>query len=77
MKLSNSTLLILTGAAFGALAGLLLAPEEGSKTRKKLMKQAKKYKKIVEEKATEYKDKASDMKDNIEGAASDLQKRFS
>lgn len=77
MKLSNSTLLILTGAALGALAGLLLAPEEGSKTRKKLMKQAKKYKKIVEEKASEYKDKATDLKDNIEGAAGDLQKRFS
>ncbi len=76
MKLSNATLLLLTGAAIGAIAGLLLAPEEGEKTRKKWLKKAKKYKKNVEDKASEYKGKASDLKDNIEGAANDLKKRF-
>jgi len=76
MKLSNATLLLLTGVAIGALAGLLLAPEEGAKTRNKWMKKAKKYKKTFEDKASEYKDKAADLKDNIEGAAKDLKKRF-
>ena len=77
MKLSNSAFLLLTGAAIGALAGLLLAPDEGARTRKKWMKKAKKYKKTVEDKASEFKDKAVDLKENIEGAASDLKKRFS
>ena len=76
MKFSKATFLLLSGVAIGALAGLLLAPEEGAKTRKKWMKKAKKYKKTVEDKASEYKDKVVDLKENIEGAASDLKKRF-
>ena len=76
MKFSKATILLLSGVAIGALAGLLLAPEEGAKTRKKWIKKAKKYKKTVEDKASEYKEKATDLKDNIEGAASDLKKRF-
>ncbi|MBA2250434.1 MAG: YtxH domain-containing protein [Chitinophagaceae bacterium] len=77
MKLSSATLLLLTGVTLGAVAGLLLAPDEGSKTRKKLMKKAMKYKKTMEDKATEYSEKASDFKDNLEGAAKDVKKRFS
>jgi gas vesicle protein len=76
MKLSKATFLLLTGVAIGALAGLLLAPEEGARTRKKWMKKAKKYKKTIEDKASEYKGKAADIKDNIEGAANDIKKRF-
>jgi len=77
MKIKNATILLMTGIAIGAIAGLLMAPDEGSKTRKKWMKKAKKYKKDVEGKAAEYKDKAVDLKENIEGAANDLKKRFS
>ncbi|MEO6329037.1 MAG: YtxH domain-containing protein [Ginsengibacter sp.] len=77
MKLSNAALLLLTGVTIGAIAGLLLAPEEGEETRKKLMKKAKKYRETFEEKASEYKEKAAGLKDNIEGAADDLKKRFS
>jgi len=77
MKLSNAALLLLTGVAIGAITGILIAPDEGEKTRKKLMKQAKKYKKTFDDKASEYKEKAFDLKDNIEGAAQDLKKRFS
>lgn len=76
MKFKNAALLILTGAAIGALAGLLLAPDEGSNTRKKLLKKAKKYKKAFADKTSEYKDKATHLKENIEGAADDLKKRF-
>ncbi len=82
--MKNATILLLTGVAIGALAGLLLAPDEGSKTRKKWLKKAKKYKKNVSDKASEYKDKASEykdkateLKDNIEGAVHDVKKRFS
>lgn len=76
MKIKNATILLMTGIAIGAIAGLLMAPDEGSKTRKKWMKKAKKYKKDVENKAAEYKDKAVDLKENIEGAANDIKKRF-
>jgi len=77
MKLSNAVLLLLTGIAVGAVVGILLAPEEGTKTSKKLLKKARKYKKILEDKVSDYKDKAADLKDNIEGAAQDVKKRFS
>ena len=77
MKLSNAALLLLTGIAIGAVAGVLLAPEEGTKTSKKLLKKAKKYKKLLEDKVTGYKEKATDLKENIEGAVGDMKKRFS
>jgi len=76
MKLSNAVVLLLTGAAIGAVAGLLLAPDEGIKTRKKWMKKAKKYKKDFQDKASEYKEKATDLKENLEGAVHDVKKRF-
>jgi gas vesicle protein len=77
MKLSNAVILLLSGAALGALAGLLMAPDEGAKTREKWLKKAKKYTKDLEDKASEYKDKAVGLKENIEGAAQDIKKRFS
>jgi len=77
MKAKNALLLVLTSAAAGMIAGLLLAPGEGSATRKKWMKKARKYKKQLGDKATEYKERASDLKDNIEGAVQDVKKRFS
>ena len=77
MKIKNAAILFLSGIAIGAVAGLLLAPDEGAKTRKELLKKAKKYKRDVTEKASEYKDKIVDLKDNLEGAAHDLKKRFS
>ena len=76
MKLKNATILFLSGIALGALAGLLMAPDEGTKTRKKWMKKAKKYKKDFTDKASEYKDKVADFKDDVEGAVNDIKKRF-
>ena len=76
MKLSNAVLLMFAGAAVGAIAALLMAPDEGAITRKKLMKKAKKYKKILEDTAAEYKDKATKIKDDITGAASQIKKDF-
>lgn len=77
MKLSNAALLLLTGIAIGAVAGVLLAPEEGAKTSKKLLKKAKKYKKLMEDKVSGYKGKAADLKENVEGVIGDVKKRFS
>lgn len=77
MKAKNALLLIVTGAAIGIVTGLLLAPGEGSETRKKWMKKAKKYKKQFGDKASDLKEKAKDLKENVEGAVQDVKKRFS
>lgn len=77
MKLSKAILLLFTGFAAGAVTGILVAPEEGYKSRRKLMKKAKKYKKDLEKTAADYKDKATGIRDNIEGAVHDVKKRFS
>jgi len=77
MKISNVALLLFTGFTAGAVTGLLMAPDEGSKTRKKWLKKAKKYKKNIEDTASEYKDKATDFRENVEGVVHDVKKRFS
>jgi len=77
MKVSNVALLFISGFTAGALTGLLLAPDEGARTRKKLMKKAKKYKKDLENTVSEYKSKAVDIKDNIEEVVHNVKKRFS
>jgi gas vesicle protein len=77
MKVSNVALLFISGFTAGALTGLLLAPDEGARTRKKLMKKAKKYKKDLENTVSEYKSKAVDIKDNIGEVVHDVKKRFS
>ena len=76
MKIKSATILLLTGIAIGTITGLLIAPDEGVRTRKKWMKKAKKYKKNLEDKASDYKEKAVDLKDSIENAAHDIKKRF-
>lgn len=84
MKIKNAAIFLLAGLAIGTLTGLLIAPDEGARTRKKWLKQAKKYKKDIKnkasdlkDKASDFKDKVSDIKDNIESVAHDVKKRFS
>jgi gas vesicle protein len=49
-KRGNNTLLaFLTGAAVGAILGILYAPEKGSVTREKLSFRLDKYKKVLED----------------------------
>ena len=77
MKISKAALLLFAGFTVGTITGLLIAPEEGAKSRKKLLKKAKKYKKNIGDTASEYKEKAIDIRDNIEGVVHDVKKRFS
>lgn len=84
MKISKIALLLITGFAAGAVTGLLVAPESGEKTRKKIAKEGKKARKYAEKKAKEFKNKGEDfkekvvdVKENIESAAADVKKRFS
>lgn len=77
MKVSNAALVLFAGFTAGFVTGILIAPDEGKMTRKKLQKKAKKYKKNLEDTVSGYKEKASDLKENIEGAVKDVKKRFS
>lgn len=77
MKISNAAIVLLSGFAMGAITGILMAPEKGSATRKKILKKGKKYKKGLENEAEKIKDSVTKVKQNIEGAAHDVQKRFS
>ncbi|MEP7164192.1 MAG: YtxH domain-containing protein [Ferruginibacter sp.] len=73
--MSKKTLIfgILAAAAVGALAGILLAPDKGSKTRKKILKKSK-------EKADGLKNSLSDFTDSIANkfskAADDASQKF-
>lgn len=48
-KSSNTMIAFLTGAAIGAILGVLYAPDKGSNTREKLSFRLDKYKKILED----------------------------
>lgn len=54
---SKSILLLLAGIAIGSIGLFLFTPQKGIKSRKQLLKQAKKYKKAFKETATKYKEK--------------------
>lgn len=84
MKISKIAVLLIAGFAAGAITGLLMAPESGEDTRKRIAKEAKKARKYADKKAKQFRGKAEDLKEkvsgvkeNIEGAVSDVKKRFS
>ncbi|PRP67758.1 YtxH domain-containing protein [Nonlabens agnitus] len=52
-KSGNAIIALAAGAAIGAVAALLYAPDSGEKTRKKLTKQAKKTQSDIEKKTRE------------------------
>ena len=67
----NVILGFLAGAAAGAIAGILLAPDKGSATRRKIVDQTKKITSDIgdniSEKYNNFKDYVSDMLDNVKG----------
>ena len=62
MKTNNALLGVVAGLAAGAVIGILLAPEKGSKTRKKIADKAENL--------------TSDLKDGINSTLSTLEKKY-
>jgi len=60
---SKSALLVLGGVAIGAIAGYFLAPEKSLKSKKGPVKNLRKSKKVLQEKASKYKAELSGMKE--------------
>jgi gas vesicle protein len=58
MSKKNTLLALIGGLAVGAIAGVLLAPQKGSATRKKFAKKGSDF-------VDDVKDKFSEIKDNI------------
>lgn len=76
----NTTSKILTamavGAAVGAIAGLLLAPDKGSETRRKLKEQGRKVADEMKAKFQKGKEKMNGMKEDMEEAIKEQAKEF-
>ena len=68
---------LLAGIAAGAVLGILLAPEKGSDTRKKISNKGKDYSDSLKDKFTEFKDsinkKFDKVKDDVDGFAEQVQ----
>lgn len=64
-KSSNILAAFVLGAAAGAALGLLLAPEKGSETRRKLREEGQRFADTVNEKVKEGKDKIESWKQKM------------
>jgi gas vesicle protein len=69
---------VLAGVAVGAMAGILLAPDKGSVTRKKILKKSDEYADALRDKFNEYMDTISEKIDTVDGGeyADSLNKKF-
>ena len=69
---------VLAGVAVGALAGILLAPDKGSVTRKKILKKSDEYADALREKFNEYMDTISEKIEDVpsEEYADSLREKF-
>ncbi|MBL7747984.1 MAG: YtxH domain-containing protein [Chitinophagaceae bacterium] len=56
---------LFAGAAIGAAAGILLAPDKGSETRKKIKEKGEKLAKGVKDKFRSGKEKLSELKEEF------------
>ena len=78
-KTENSLLSLLAGIAVGALAGVLLAPDKGEKTREKIAKKSSDLKKDLEDQVEVSKNKiykfAESIVNPVKEGARDMEKR--
>lgn len=66
--MKKSTLMLVSGIALGLVAGMLIAGEKGSRSRKKWSKKGKRYQKAFEEKLAEYRKRAAAAEERAAGA---------
>ncbi len=64
------------GAALGAVVALLLAPDSGEETRRKLKKQAKQGRKVIGESSQEIIDRGRDLYERGRGLAEEAAELF-
>lgn len=72
MKNSNVLLGILGGMAAGALAGILLAPDKGSKTRKKMKRKASNIKADLQTEFDDFLEKMEGKYEQLAEKANDV-----
>ena len=73
---STAILWFLGGALVGAAAALLLAPESGERTRRKLAKRARKGSKVIGESASDLYEKGRDLYERGREIAEDAAEMF-
>lgn len=72
-KTTDTLLGFIAGAAVGAAAGILFAPDKGSKTRKKIKKQAEKYGDDIK---TNMNERVDNLKEYVGHVTDDVKERF-
>lgn len=76
MKAGKILLGIISGAAAGAVAGMLFAPKKGTDTRQKISDKSNQYVTGAKNKYNEYMGKASGKYDNLKSKASRKTKKM-
>lgn len=75
MKSSKLLAAVLLGAAAGAVLGILFAPDEGSKTRKKIAKKTGELNDTVKKKLNELGEAITEKYESIRGEANDIMEK--
>lgn len=70
--LGRGLLAFLSGAALGAVIGILYAPDKGEKTRKVIVKKSKDFKDAVTERLEDLVESAEEIVDELKDTAADF-----
>ena len=73
---SKILLAVGTGIAVGAVLGILYAPEEGSETRKKIMKKSRKLAGVVNDSIDEGRESLEEIKDVLQKQISKVNRKI-
>jgi gas vesicle protein len=76
--MTNSKVLwgFLAGAAIGGALGILLAPDKGSETRKKIMEKGNDLSDAVKDKFNDVKDRFNDVKEKFNDVVDEVKENY-